>query len=73
MSGDLHEPILLSFRDVGRMTALSRTEIKRRVRAGDGFPQPRTLGTRCVRFLASEVREWAEGLPVASYKPPAAS
>ena len=70
---DTQPQLLLSYRDVTRVTSLSLTEIKRRVRAQEGFPQPRVLGPRCVRFLASEVRAWAEELPTASKTPRAAS
>ena len=69
----MSKEILFTYRDLQGALSMSSTEIKRRVKLGDGFPQPRVLGPRCVRFLASEVRAWAEELPTASKTPRAAS
>jgi len=46
---------LIRLPDLMQRTALSRSEIYRRVRNDPSFPKPTTLGTRCVAWVDSEV------------------
>jgi prophage regulatory protein len=49
--------ILLRLPDVRRRVSLSRSEIYRRIAAGD-FPQPVKLGERASAWNAAEVDSW---------------
>ena len=48
-------PRLIRLPDLMLRTALSRSEIYRRVRNDPSFPKPTTLGVRCVAWVGSEV------------------
>ena len=53
-----NEPLnLLRLREVCRRTCKSRSEIYRRIAAGD-FPQPVKLGERAVAWPEHEVNAW---------------
>ena len=49
--------ILLRIRKVREIVALSRTELYRRIRAGD-FPVPIALGRRAVAWRDSDIQAW---------------
>jgi prophage regulatory protein len=58
---------LLTVGDVLAMTGYrSRTTLWRKVRAG-GFPPPRKDGPTSVRWRASDIQRWIDGLPVHTY------
>lgn len=48
---------ILKLPEVKKATALSRSSIYRYIQQGS-FPQPVSLGTRAVGWLASEVNDW---------------
>ncbi len=61
---------LLTVADVLALTGYrSRTTLWRKVRAG-GFPPPRKDGTASVRWRASDIQRWIEGLPEQTYQGP---
>jgi prophage regulatory protein len=51
--------MLLRRQDVEAISALSKSELYRRLREGT-FPQPIVLADRVVRWVADEVREWVD-------------
>lgn len=54
---DTREVVLLRLREVCRRTGYSRSEIYRRVAAGD-FPRPIKLGDRASAWIEYEVSQW---------------
>jgi prophage regulatory protein len=48
---------LRKIKDVRSVTALSRTELYRRIRAGQ-FPKPVAIGLRAVAWRDSDVQAW---------------
>jgi len=54
-AGGDHSPRLVRLPEVMARTALSRSEIYRRVRNDPSFPKPTTLGARCVAWVGAEV------------------
>ena len=63
----------LTYREVGKLTGLSRSTITRRVRAGE-FPAPVNLGSqRRVAFIADEVDAWLANRPRVVYRREAAA
>ncbi|MFP4238959.1 MAG: helix-turn-helix transcriptional regulator [Rhodosalinus sp.] len=55
---------LLKIRDVCERTALSRSTVYAKIRAGE-FPPPVKLGDRAVAWRESDVLEWLAALPTA--------
>ncbi len=55
---------MLSYQEIETLTGMTRVTIWRLVKKGE-FPQPRKVTSRLVRFLESEVVEWAESRNVA--------
>lgn len=53
---------LLRLADVEKMVALGRSTIYRRMSDGT-FPRPVSLGPNVVRWRASAIEQWIEGLP----------
>ena len=51
------EPALLRLSEVQRIVGLKKTAIYSRVNAGV-FPEPLTLGERCVRWRAEDIAAW---------------
>jgi prophage regulatory protein len=49
--------VLQRIQKVREATALSRTELYRRIRAGD-FPRPVAIGARAVAWRESDVQAW---------------
>jgi excisionase family DNA binding protein len=62
--------VLLTYRDVCKITKLHRITIHRLVLKRE-FPPPRPSfkGSREVKFLASEVDAWIKALPLVPYAP----
>ena len=56
---------LLRLSDVTQITGLSRATVYRLIEK-DRFPRPRRIGDRAVAWVNSEVKEWADGLPIAN-------
>ena len=56
---------LLRLSDVTRITGLSRATVCRLIEK-DRFPRLRRIGGRAVAWVNSEVKEWADGLPIAN-------
>jgi prophage regulatory protein len=54
--------ILLRLRQVGDACALSRSELYRRIRAGN-FPKPVSIGRRAVAWRSSDVSDWIATRP----------
>ena len=63
--------LLLRRTEVERRTGLSCTSIYRLMRVG-AFPEPVRVGPRAVRWLASEIEAWLQGLSRATGERPAA-
>ena len=55
---------LLRRREVEEITGLSRSTIYRLMDAGE-FPQAKSIGPNCVRWLLSEIIAWMESRPLA--------
>ena len=55
------ETSLLNIKTVMAATGLSRSAIYARVKAGT-MPAPITLGSRCIRWSSSSVRQWIDSL-----------
>ena len=58
-------PLLLSRREVERITGLSTSSLYRAMRRGD-FPEPLRVSQRAVRWRCDEIASWIEGRPRAS-------
>lgn len=59
---------LLTVSDVLALTGYrSRTTLWRKVKAG-GFPPPKKDGPASVRWRASDIQRWIEGLPAQTYE-----
>lgn len=56
-----YSPRLIRLPDLMSRTALSRSEIYRKVRNDPSFPKPTTLGVRCVAWVDSEVDAYIRG------------
>ena len=54
-------------REVEKITGLSRSTIYRLMDAGE-FPQAKSIGPNCVRWLLSEIIAWIESRPLARGK-----
>ncbi|CAN7321874.1 AlpA family transcriptional regulator [Variovorax paradoxus] len=52
-------PVLLTLRDVARITGMSRSTLYNKLAANE-FVRPFKVGVRAIRFLESEVRAWIE-------------
>ena len=53
---------LLKIEDVVAMTAISRSAIYAKMKAGE-FPNSRRVGGQSVRWRQSEVQDWIQALP----------
>ena len=58
---------LLRRREVEDITGLSRSTIYRLMDAGE-FPQPKSIGPKCVRWRLSEIIAWIPSRPLARGK-----
>ncbi len=58
------EDRLMKLPEVMRMTALSRSEVYRRVAARQ-FPTPVRLGSQAIAWRLSDIRNWIASLPPA--------
>ncbi len=59
---------LIPIGEVCRRVGLSRATVYRRIAEG-AFPQSRTLGPTCVRWLLSDIEAWIDALPVTASGP----
>lgn len=57
---------LLTTKETGALTKLSRTSLWRMTREGR-FPAPRELGQGQIRWSAEDVRDWLSNLPSRQY------
>ena len=62
---------LLTFREVTRMTALSRSAVYE-LMAGSRFPKPIRIGARAVRWVEQEVLDFIASRPRGGSERPAA-
>ena len=53
-------PLLLSRREVERLTGLSTSSLYRAMRQGE-FPEPLRVSQRAVRWRCDEIASWIEG------------
>ena len=56
---------MLRVSEVLELAALSRASLYRRM-ADSGFPKPRQMGPRAVRWIESEVIQWIDERPAVS-------
>ena len=53
---------LLRFAEVAEMTGVGRSQLYRKIKAGE-FPAPVKVGAKSVRFHLEDIEEWAAKLP----------
>jgi len=61
--GDLDRRRLISTREVARLAGVSVSSIRRWRDEDAGFPPPRVLGDRTLRWTLGEVVDWIESRP----------